>query len=258
VIDSPTMFFVAIIVTTDSYSLMVADRAQVPDAQRLRYSALREEFGDGFPASADGIDRDEFDEYCDHLIVRHDPTGMIVGTYRMMTAGCAARIGCRYSDATFDLSGLDGIRDSLVETGRACVHPEHRNGTVINLIWAGIARYLRTNDLRWLGGCAWVPLHDGGHTASAVWERVRGKYLSPAELSVRPRMSLPRPPAGDAGKTVVPALLHGYLRLGSWICGEPAYDPAFGVAAFYVLLDVDRMNPRYRRHFFDDAEPLVS
>jgi putative hemolysin len=47
----------------------------------------------------------------------------------------------------------------------------------------------------------------------------------------------------------VPPLLRGYLRLGSWICGEPAFDEDFGCADFYVLLSMDRIDARYRRHF---------
>ena len=47
----------------------------------------------------------------------------------------------------------------------------------------------------------------------------------------------------------MPPLLRGYLRLGAWICGEPAYDRDFGCADFYVLFSLDRMNPRYLRHF---------
>ncbi|TBL30637.1 GNAT family N-acetyltransferase, partial [Verrucosispora sp. SN26_14.1] len=59
---------------------------------------------------------------------------------------------------------------------------------------------------------------------------------------------VPRVPvAGAAG--LIPPLLRGYLRLGAQVCGEPGYDPDFGVADYYVLLDLDRMNPRYRRHF---------
>jgi putative hemolysin len=47
----------------------------------------------------------------------------------------------------------------------------------------------------------------------------------------------------------VPPLLRGYLRLGAWICGEPAHDTDFDVADFFVLLSVDRVDPRYLEHF---------
>jgi putative hemolysin len=50
----------------------------------------------------------------------------------------------------------------------------------------------------------------------------------------------------------LPPLLRGYLRLGAWVCGPPAYDPDFGVADFLVLLCLDRMHPRYVRHFLGE------
>ncbi len=52
-----------------------------------------------------------------------------------------------------------------------------------------------------------------------------------------------------AARTELPALLRGYLRLGAWVCGEPAHDPDFGVADLYVLLSMRRVDPRYLRHF---------
>jgi putative hemolysin len=122
---------------------------------------------------------------------------------------------------------------------------------VINLMWAGIARYLHLKNLRWLGGCASVPLD----AAAGVWRVAREKHLSPPALRVRPRRPwLAEPGAAEAvaahtGRPDMPPLLRGYLRLGAWICGEPAYDPAFQVADCYVLLSMDRIDPRYRRHF---------
>jgi putative hemolysin len=135
-----------------------------------------------------------------------------------------------------------------VETGRSCVHPAHRSGAVINLMWAGIARYLHLNGYRWLGGCASVPLDDGGHLAAGVWNLVQARHMSPPALRVRPRRPWVAPVPAPA-RVAVPPLLRGYLRLGSWVCGEPAYDPDFNVADLYVLLSLDRTDPRYLRHF---------
>ena len=166
-----------------------------------------------------------------------------------MPPAAAERTGRRYGDAEFDLSRLRPLRDLLVEAGRSCVHPDHRSGAVMNLMWIGIARYMHLHNLRWLGGCASVPADDRG-TTLGVWARVQARHLSPPALRVRPR----RPwltdddPPGDP-ESALPPLLRGYLRLGSWVCGEPAYDPDFRVADFYVLMSMDRMNPRYRRHF---------
>ncbi len=241
---------------TSGYTLLIADDArQVAAAQRLRHEVFAGELGAHLPGATDGLDIDEFDAFCDHLIVRDDATGAVVGTYRMLPPQAAERAGRRYADGEFDLSGLRPLRDALVETGRSCVHPDYRNGAVVNLMWAGLARYLHLNNLRWLAGCASVPLDDGGVTAAGVWARVQSKHLSPPALRVVPRRdwlteaeAAGSAPAGDP-KMGVPALLKGYLRLGSWVCGRPAYDPDFNCADFYVLFSMDRMDPRYRRHF---------
>jgi putative hemolysin len=242
---------------TGGYTLLVAaDEAQIAAAQRLRYQVFAGELGATLHSATPGLDVDEFDEYCDHLVVRDDTTGEIVGTYRMLPPVRAAQAGRRYSDGEFEMGALAPLRDHLVETGRSCVHPDHRSGAVINLMWSGIARYLHLNGYRWLGGCASVPLDDGGRLAADVWHLASSRHLSPPAMRVRPRRPwLAEPgarqitPSADPRRVAVPPLLRGYLRLGSWVCGEPAYDPDFQVADLYVLLSLDRVDPRYLRHF---------
>ncbi|MBM0239514.1 GNAT family N-acetyltransferase [Micromonospora sp. ATA32] len=248
------------LLTTSGYTLLIADDpTQVAAAQRLRHEVFATELGATLPDDAAGLDTDDFDAHCDHLIVREERTGAVVGTYRLLPPG---RIDRRYADGEFDLTALDPLRDDLVETGRSCVHPDHRSGAVINLMWAGIVRYLHLRGSRWLGGCASVPVADGGLAAAEVWAQVQAKHLSPPPLRVRPLRPwfaeappvAPPPSPPGAGRSLVPPLLRGYLRLGAWVCGEPTYDPDFGVADFYVLFSLDRMNPRYLRHFLGGAE----
>ncbi|MGW6927788.1 GNAT family N-acetyltransferase [Streptomyces sp. NPDC054950] len=233
------------------YSLAIAGRDEIREAQQLRHDVFAAEFGAHMSTLASGFDADEFDEHSDHLIVRENSTRKIVGTYRMMTPRCAALVGERFGDRTFDLGPLGSIASDLVETGRSCVHPDHRNGAVISLIWSGIGQYMRRTGHRWLGGCAWVPLHGGGDVSAVTWKTVREKYMAPPDFRVAAHRLLSSDDAVDVDGLAVPPLLRGYLRLGSWICGEPAYDPDAKVASFYVLLSLDHMNPRYRRHFFE-------
>ena len=49
------------------------------------------------------------------------------------------------------------------------------------------------------------------------------------------------PPA----RVTVPPLMRGYLRLGAKVCGDPAYDPDFGVGDFPALLDKREADVRY-------------
>ncbi|MEU3252473.1 GNAT family N-acyltransferase [Streptomyces sp. NPDC006997] len=233
------------------YTVTVArDEADVRAAQRLRHDVFAGEMGALLASAEPGVDADAFDAYCDHLLVHDNHTGQVVGTYRLLPPERAAVAGRLYSEAEFDLTALDPIRGQLVEVGRSCVHPDHRDGTVIGLIWAGIARYMVDRGHEWLAGCCSVPLADGGALAAATWDRVRDKHLAPPEHRVRPL--LPWNPDGvarPAGRTELPPLLRGYLRLGARVCGEPAHDADFGVADLYVLLSMRRVNERYLRHF---------
>jgi putative hemolysin len=219
-------------------------------AQRLRHDVFAGEMGALLASPQPGYDIDPFDAYCDHLLVREETTGQVVGTYRLLPPERAEVAGRLYAESEFDLAALDAIRPGLVEVGRSCVHPDHRDGAVVGLIWAGIARYMTERGHEWLAGCCSVPLADGGALAAGTWNRVRAKHLAPEEYRVRPLLPwVPRAASVPAGRTELPALLRGYLRLGAWVCGEPAHDVDFGVADLYVLLPMNRVDPRYLRHF---------
>ncbi|MGO1051696.1 GNAT family N-acetyltransferase [Crossiella sp. CA198] len=228
------------------YSLLVArDSEEVRAAQRLRYRVFAEEMGASISCRTAGVDEDYFDEFCDHLVVRDDRSQEIVGTYRMLPPERAAAAGRLYSDTEFELSALNPLRDSLVEAGRSCVHPDHRTGSVVGLVWAGIARYMLLSGHSWLAGCASVPLTDGGSYAASVWDIVRTRHYAPEEYRVTPRNPWDPDGVERIPQATLPALLKGYLRIGAWVCGRPAHDPEFGVADMYVLLSMQRVDPRY-------------
>lgn len=240
-------------VVSTGYSLTVSrDPAEVRAAQRLRYEVFVEELGAERSGPFPGLDVDEFDAYCDHLLVREHESENVVGTYRLLPPGRAPQ---RYSETEFDLAAVRPVEHELVEAGRSCVHPDHRTGAAINLIWAGIARYMLLSGHRWLAGCASVPLADGGVTAAGVWNRVRDRHLAPVDYRVSPHRPWTPPAGAGPARVAMPPLLRGYLRLGAWVCGPPAHDPAFDVADFFVLLPMDRVDQRYLRHFLGEASP---
>lgn len=237
------------------YSLLVArDSDEVLAAQRLRYQVFAEEMGATVHTAEPGVETDELDAFCDHLVVRDDRSGEVVGTYRMLPPEHAEQAGRLYSEAEFDLSALEPLRPALVETGRSCVHREHRSGAVVSLVWAGIARYMLLSGHRWLAGCASVSLADGGPLAAKVWDTVSTKHYGPDEYRVHPHLPWDPDPVRRGARGPLPPLVRGYLRLGAWVCGRPAHDPDFGVADFFMLLDLDRLDRRYLRFFLGEAE----
>ncbi|WP_433429061.1 GNAT family N-acetyltransferase [Nonomuraea sp. CA-141351] len=231
---------------TGRYSVgMATSAADVQAAQRLRHEVFAEEMGARLDSPVSGLDVDRFDAYCDHLLVRDGRE--VVGTYRLLPPGRADRL---YSDAEFDLANLAPLRKGLVEAGRTCVHPDHRGGAVVALMWAGIARYMVSGGHQWLAGCCSVPLDDGGAMAAAVMERVP---LGPEEYRVTPSTPWRPQDAAHSDRFVPPALLRGYLRLGAWVCGAPAHDQDFGTADFFVLLSMANVNTRYLRYFLGES-----
>lgn len=223
---------------------------EVRQAQALRWRVFVEEMGAHVPSRTPGLDCDIFDRHCEHLIAREQETGDVVGTYRILPPLAARRLGCYYSEAEFDLTRLQLLRGSIAEVGRSCVHPDYRTGAVIAQLWSGLAREAVARGYCYLAGCASVGMADGGHGAASLYHRLARTHLAPPEYRVFPRCPLPLD-ALDCGRAAeLPPLLKGYLRLGAYLCGEPAWDPDFSTADFFVSLPVARIEARYARHFF--------
>ncbi|MBK4737261.1 GNAT family N-acetyltransferase [Noviherbaspirillum pedocola] len=228
---------------------LASNAEEIREVQRLRYKAFIDAMGLSGMANAEGLDRDEFDDYCDHLIVRDTRTLKVVGTYRLLTPRNARRHGSLYSEQEFDLSRLEHLRDRMLEAGRACIHPDYRGGSVLTLLWGALAAFMRRERCDYLVGCASISLADGGHNATAVYRELAQSHLSPAEYRVTPHLPFPLHEGDCNAQTVVPPLLKGYLRGGAWICGEPAWDPNFHCADLLLLLSLARLESRYARRY---------
>ncbi len=241
---------------TPRYTLLLStDPALIDAAQRLRHDVFTSEPGFALRGTTDGRDADRFDEYCDHLLVREDNSGELVGCYRMLPPPGAIAAGGLYTATEFDVEGLDPLRPSLVEMGRAVVREDHRNGGVVLLMWAGILAYLDRCGYDYVTGCVSVPVWgaDGeapGTQIRGVRDFVRRRHAAPAAYTVHPYRPVTVDGRGlDAidppARVSVPPLMRGYLRLGAQVCGEPAHDPDFGVGDFPALLDKRRADVRY-------------
>lgn len=222
---------------------------EIVEAQKLRYRVFADEMGARLSTRTPGVNRDIYDPFCEHLIVRDEDAGRIVGTYRILSPAAARKVGGYYSENEFDLTRLQHLRPRLVEIGRSCIDAEYRNGAVIALLWGGLARYMQENGYGYLVGCASVSMADGGHAAASLYNRLRDKHLAPTEYHVFPRCPLPLAALRADLAAEPPPLIKGYLRAGAWICGAPAWDPDFNTADLPILMPMSKVNDRYARHF---------
>lgn len=226
---------------------------EVREAQRLRYAVFATELGARLPKTLPGHDIDLFDDYCEHLLVRDTLSGMVIGTYRVLTPAQAKRAGSTYSDTEFDLTRLRDLRNRMVELGRSCVHEAHRQGGVIMALWGALFEFMDRNRLDTMIGCASIPmLHNGlvtGDVAASIWHQLRQNHLADIQYHVRPRLALPVDELNHGLPIEPPALIKGYLRLGAKVLGAPAWDPDFNTADLPMMMRTADLPQRYRKHF---------
>jgi putative hemolysin len=218
-------------------------------AFRLRFLVFNLELNEGLEtAYATGHDLDEFDAFCDHLIVKDLRTENVVGTYRLQSGAMAAANAGFYSAHEFDFNPYRKLDDGVIELGRACVHRDHRSTDVLYLLWRGIARYAIHHGGRYLIGCSSLTSQDPAHGA-AVYAALHEYLVEPQLRTIpHPDFVMPAVPPGDASNKV-PKLLRAYLAVGARICGPPAIDREFKTIDFLTLLDLKTLHPRVQARF---------
>ncbi len=226
-------------------------------ACRLRFNIFNVEMGEGLSSSySTGLDRDRFDEVCDHLVVEdlfeNQEDGRVVGTYRMQSGLTAAAGFGYYSAQEFEFAPYECIRDQVLELGRASIDREHRSSEVLTLLWRGIAQYAKHYGLRYLIGCS--SLNSTDPLAGWSLYQALGSELVSSEYFTVPTAAYALPyREGDLAAPVkLPKLLRTYLGVGARICGPPAWDRAFGTIDFLTFLDLEQITPAARSRFLVD------
>lgn len=240
------------ITSSPAFSVSLAQNvADLTECQRLRYLVFNRELGEGLAASeSTGLDRDDFDWVCDHLMVRDVATGVLAGTYRMQTGYRAQGNLGYYSEQLFDFAPFEPIRGELLELGRACVHTDYRGAGALAMLWKGIASYAALCNARYLIGCSSITSQNESEGA-ALFQALSEKYLAPESLRTQPRLGHCCVASGYAGATPEPPRLFcAYLDLSARLCGPPAIDREFGTIDFLTLLDLQGIPQRLRTRFF--------
>lgn len=232
------------------YAVSIArHESDIEACLRLRYQVFAGEMNAQLGSS--GLDKDRFDDHCQHLMVREENSGKVVATTRLLTSDDREGIGFFYSETEFDIDAILDLPGRFMEIGRTCIHPDYRNGATLGTLWQGLGQVTLEQDIDYLIGCPSIPFSGGDDYMATVMHQLRKQAYSADNLRVFPRI----PVSGLAeakilDKVSLPPLLKGYLRVGAKICGEPYWDAAFNVADVFILVDTRDLNARYSRHFF--------
>jgi putative hemolysin len=236
------------------------DRARTPQdilaAQRLRYEVFVAELGGsgGLVDHEARLERDLFDDYADHLLLRDTRSGAVVGVYRIMREDHAQAAGSFYSASEYDLAPLLASGRRLLELGRSCLHRDYRGGMAMYHLWSALSAYVAEHGIEVLFGVASFHGTDASRLAAPL-SLLHYRHLAPPGLRVRAqaaafqRMDLIPEEDLDrrAAMLEVPSLIKAYLRLGG-VVGEGAFiDHAFNTTDVCLILDTARMNMQQAR-----------
>lgn len=250
---------------------LAGNEAEIRAAQRLRYRVFYEEMkAKASPGiAAEQRDFDEFDDYCDHLLVLDHKLGegpeSIIGTYRLLRRSVAERHRGFYTESEFDITPLKNVQGELLELGRSCVDARYRTRPTMQLLWAAIAGYVFAHDIKIMFGCGSLPGTDPQAVAGAL-SYLHHNHLAPPEIRVRALphryidMNLRAPEAvseADAASALdtravlagLPPLIKGYLRLGGLIGDGAVIDPEFNTVDVCIIVVTDRLTEKYVNHY---------
>ncbi len=226
----------------------------IQEAQKLRYRIFAQELGAKLKSPVEGLDLDEVDPYCDHLIVFDNNTQKIVGYTRLLTDVQAQKLGRFYSQGEFNMNRVLEMPGRFLEVGRTCVDPDFRGGAVLTTLWSALVEYALTGGFNYLLGCASITPGPSGFAVDAVYRSINAKNIAPESYQVTPTLPVPAHLRCNRDESGIPPLLKAYLRFGALICGEPCWDKDFNCMDLLVLLPLDQVQERYSKHFMKDFQ----
>lgn len=238
---------------------LAQSQKEIEDSLKLRYEIFKIEIGSG-PKNkeAEGLETDAYDKFCDHLIVIDKTVDKVVGTYRLLLGSKVDKNLGFYSEKFFDINNIKKLAwdYEILELGRSCIHKDYRSRAVINLLWSGIAKYVKDNNVRYLFGPVRLLTHDADEV-SRTFRFIKENFYADKEFRVVPR---PENEFKGLNENIeiensaqiyrgLPPLIKGYLRVGVKVCGLPALNPSLDSVVILILLDTEKMSEVYRHHY---------
>lgn len=218
---------------------------------KLRYIDLLKDYNSALNSEVEE-DIDEYDAYCDHLIIIDEEIDEIVGTYRLIKKSHLNVLKTFLTEKEFDISPLK--KYEVLEVGRAVVKAEYRTGAVISLLWKAVIKYAVSENVEYMIGTA--SFHGIDPTPyEDTFAYLYDKYLFHEEkrcvvnkessypLNLKKEYDL------EEAKKNLPSLIKGYLNLGATI-GDGVYiDKEFNSLDVLIILKISNISERYLKRF---------
>lgn len=228
------------------YVIKTAETPQeLIESFRLRHEVFNQEFRG---MTGQGLDFDKFDYHFDHLVIVHKELKKIIGTYRV---NCSKFSKTSYTALEFELQKLFSENEGpFLELGRACIHKEYRKGSIISLLWRGIAEYMNLSGAKILFGCSSLKINNP-REAALTYKYLVDQGLVTDKYSCRPTKKFTMPDFENwyayfqkglseqqvtEAEDLMPSLLKSYMKLGAQVACEPAFDEEFDCIDLLTIL----------------------
>ncbi len=235
------------------YTVRIAsERHDIESAQRLRYTVFVA--GKGALDTEDGLDVDDFDALCHHVLIEDRKSGQLVCCFRFLDLQDGAEIGKSYSAQYYDLDALASYKGRMVEMGRFCVHPDWKDADILRIAWGAMTTYVDDNGVDMLFGCSSFKGTDWAVHADAL-AMLKHRHLGPKGLI--PHIKAPdvfkfaarlrRKPNAKRAALAMPPLLKTYLMMGGWVSDHAVVDRDLGTMHVFTGVEISAIPPARKR-----------
>ncbi|NEK20894.1 GNAT family N-acetyltransferase [Sulfitobacter sp. JBTF-M27] len=190
------------------------------------------------------LDADAFDAQSTHILIEDTASSVLVCCYRLLILDGGSLKNC-YAAQYYELSALESYDGLMLELGRFCVSPEHRDPDILRLAWAAMTDYVDREGVRLLFGCssfAGVKTED----YLDAFAMLRARHLAPKRWL--PRVKAPdvfrfaarlrRKPDAKKAMLRMPPLLRTYLLMGGWVSDHAVVDHQMNTLHVFTGLEI--------------------
>lgn len=211
--------------------------ADVAACQRLRGLAFKD---------SDQPDIDPFDPICTHVMVEEVKTRTLVACFRILPLTDGSEIARSYSAQFYNLSALEAFDGKMVEMGRFCIHPAHKDPDILRVAWGAMTNYVDDEGVEMLFGCSsfhGVEAEAYLDAFALLKERHLGpkrwlpQVKAPAIFPFSKRLQLRKPDLKRA-MLGMPPLLRSYLLLGGWVSDHAVVDRDMNTLHVFTGLEI--------------------
>jgi putative hemolysin len=231
---------------------------EISQVLSLRFEVFYQEFSNHKYSSPLPYDIDFYDFGCDHLIVKDKEADKVIACYRLRSDNSNKKLKRFYTEGEFQINDFLNSLGNKLELGRACVHKDHRRGTVISLLWSGILEYAQKSGSRFMFGCSSVSRNDFEQIPNMLsWLEENDAFINHLTINVHSKYTLPKELSylkktnftQRSSQKALNSLMHMYVLAGAKLSREMAYDAEMDCIDFFTLIDLDTIPNAFKKKF---------